>query len=147
MVMPTLYYLEHRSVLEWMIYRFVVSHLTGTMALLLFSASYLTDKMVCIALNGSPQPSPRTLTRRFLASNVLWVMLTLLVGSGIALVVPSFIELVRTGSTYEHWSRFIGMSFLLTTAMVMVVTRAIDHVLDLLAGQISHLRAEALGSS
>src|SRR5687768_9745646 len=50
MVIPTVYYLRHRSVQEWMIYRFVVSHLAGTLGCLLFSASYLTKKMVTIAL-------------------------------------------------------------------------------------------------
>src|SRR5262249_25719974 len=50
MVMPTHFYLTHHRVEEWMIYRFVVSHLAITTACLLFCASYLAKKVVNIVL-------------------------------------------------------------------------------------------------
>src|SRR6266568_2731555 len=50
MLTPTAYYVRHKAVQEWMIYRFVVSHLAGTLAGLLLCASYLTGRMVAIAL-------------------------------------------------------------------------------------------------
>ena len=143
MIMPTLYYLDHHSVLEWMIYRFVVSQLTGVTAFLLLSASYLTDRMVQIVLSESPSnESSQNRIGRFLSRRVFWLVPMSLVLIGVILVMPSFLELVRTGSTYEHWSRFIAMSFVVSLAVVLVVTRAIDYVLDLITAQVAYSRSQ-----
>ncbi|HLG98213.1 MAG TPA: glycosyltransferase family 2 protein [Bryobacteraceae bacterium] len=143
MTMPTLYYLSHRSVTEWMIYRFVVSHLIGTSACLLFCASYTTNRMVKISLsNRGADHSFSDRLEHFFSSRTFWVLPVLLAGAGAWLVVPSFIELVRTGATYEHWSRFIAMSFLCSIALILVVTRGIDYILDLLSQRLEYLEAE-----
>ena len=143
MIMPTLYYLDHHSVLEWMIYRFVVSQLTGVTAFLLLSASYLTDRMVQIVLSESPSnESSQNRIGRFLSRRVFWLVPMSLVLIGVILVMPSFLELVRTGSTYEHWSRFIAMSFVVSLAVVLVVTLAIDYVLDLITAQVAYSRSQ-----
>jgi len=138
MVTPVAYYLQHRAVQEWMIYRFVISHLLGSAAALLFSASYLTDKMVRIGLEPS-YSAPAGRAERLVASRRFWWLPLLLAAAGVWLVIPSLIELVRTGATYEHWSRFIVMSFFVSCAGILVVTRAVDYVLDLLANQLRYL--------
>lgn len=137
MLTPTAYYLRHHAVQEWMIYRFVVSHLAGTLAGLLLCASYLTGRMVAIAF-GEVDGKPRrpNLLDRFFSSRLLWLVpLLLLLGGGL-LVLPSFLELVRTGSTYEHWSRFIAMSFCWALASIIAVTAVINYVLGLLHAQL-----------
>jgi fucose permease len=60
------------------------------------------------------------------------------------LVLPSFLELVRTGATYEHWSRFIAMSFLFSLAIILLTTRACDYILDLLESRLEFLRRRTL---
>jgi len=133
MITPTIYYVQHRAVQEWMIYRFVVSHLAGTLACLLLSASYLTGKMVGLALPDQRMVQDRpNLLESFFTSRLVWpAVIGLLIGGGL-LVLPSFLELVRTGATYEHWSRFIVMSFCWTTAFIIVVTWLIDYTLGLI---------------
>ena len=134
MLTPTAHYVQYRSVQEWMIYRFVVSHLAGTLAGLLLCASYLTGRTVAIALNRRS----RNALDWFFASRLVWaVPLILLVGGGL-LVLPSFLELVRTGATYEHWSRFTAMSFCWVLASMIAVTGVIDYVLGLLGTQLAH---------
>ncbi|MEX2221175.1 MAG: glycosyltransferase family 2 protein [Candidatus Rokuibacteriota bacterium] len=59
MMGPIRYYLEHHRVQEWMIYRFLVSHVLGTIAALLLCASYLTAKVVKIAWPAGER-SPRS---------------------------------------------------------------------------------------
>ena len=59
---------------------------------------------------------------------------------GGALVLASFLELVRTGETYEHWSRFVAMSFFWSVGSIFAVTLVIDYVLDLLAAQLAYDR-------
>jgi len=48
---------------------------------------------------------------------------------------------VHLGATYEHWSRFIAMSFLCEVALILIVTKVVDYVLGLVAAQLAYLRA------
>jgi len=139
MLTPTAYYLRHHAVQEWMIYRFVVSHLAGTLAGLLLCASYLTGRMVAIALREAEgRRRNRNLLDWFFSTSLPWVVPPLLLLGGGLLVLPSFLELVRTGSTYEHWSRFIAMSFCWSLASIIAVTTVIDYVLGLLRAQLAY---------
>ena len=139
MLTPTAYYLRHKAVQEWMIYRFVVSHLAGTLAGLLLCASYLTGRMVVIALRHVEGGGARkTLLDWFFSSRLVWAVPPILLLSGGLLVLPSFLELVRTGATYEHWSRFIAMSFCWVTGSIIAVTAVIDYVLGLLGAQLAY---------
>ena len=139
MLTPTAYYLRHHAVQEWMIYRFVVSHLAGTLAGLLLCASYLTGRMVDIALReGDSTRRSRNLLDWFFSTWLPWIATSLLLLGGGLLVLPSFLELVRTGSTYEHWSRFIAMSFCWVLASIIAVTEVIDYVLGLLRAQLAY---------
>ena len=139
MAMPTAYYLAHRAVAEWMIYRFVVSSLLASSACLLLACAYLTRRIVDIVLLERPRPGP--FPRRVRAG--FWAVPTALVLVGGALVMPSFLELVRTGSTYEHWSRFIAMSTLVSCALILVVARIFDYSLGLLAARVAYLKRRA----
>ena len=134
MATPTAYYATHRAVQEWMIYRFVVSHLAGSLAALLLSASYLTGRIVAIALDQKT----KGLLHWGFSTRWVWVAPPLLLLGGGVLVLPSFLELVRTGATYEHWSRFIAMSFCWVLAAIIAVTAIIDYVLTLLDSQLTH---------
>lgn len=134
MLTPTAYYLRHHAVQEWMIYRFVVSHLAGSLAALLLCASYLTGRVVAIALGRTT----RGVLRWRFSSSWVWTLPPLLLVGGGLLVLPSFLELVRTGATYEHWSRFVAMSFCWVLAAIIAVTAIIDYVLDLLETQLTY---------
>jgi len=141
MLTPTAYYLRHHAVQEWMIYRFVVGHLAGTLAGLLLCASYLTGRMVAIALRDvEGKRGSRNLLDWFFSNWLPWLVPPLLLVGGSLLVLPSFLELVRTGSTYEHWSRFIAMSFCWELASIIAVTAVIDYVLGLLSAQLAYNR-------
>lgn len=138
MVFPIYYYLVNRAVAEWMIYRFTVSHLAGTSAFLVFAASYLTSRMSHLTVTSGSTPLPwENRLRRALESPWFWTAPGALMLAGGLLVLPSFLELVHTGSTYEHWSRFLAMTFLYAVAFILVVTRAIDYVLGLIERRLT----------
>ncbi len=144
MAMPAEYYLLHRSVLEGMIYRFVVAHLAGTAGILFLCASHLTTKIVDITLLLPRRPGPAArAVESFFRSRAFWLAPAFLMLAGGALVLPSFVERVQTGTIYEHWSRFIAMSFAWSVAFVLIVSRSIDYVLDLLATQLGYAREHA----
>jgi glycosyltransferase involved in cell wall biosynthesis len=141
---PTVYYFGHRHVLEWMIYRFVVADLATTSGTLLLCASYLSRRVVQMVLQ-----LPDTdflfhrLAGRLLRGAGLWLVVVSFFVAAAILVAPSFLELVRTGATYEHWSRFIAASVLVSVSLTLLVTRALDFTLDLLAARLAFLREEA----
>lgn len=145
MINPTIYYIDNRAVAEWMIYRFIVSSLMGTCACLLFCTGYLSTKIVDIAffdpLKAVKNRSP---IRMFFSSPFFWLLPVLLTLSGGALVLRSFFMLVATGATYEHWSRFIAMSFLLSIALILIVTRLVDYILVLISNRLDYLRNQQI---
>jgi glycosyltransferase involved in cell wall biosynthesis len=145
MVFPTLYYFRTRTVAEWMIYRFVVSSLLGTSACLLFCAGHVSRRMVNLVLFNQRRAVPQDILGRFLNSRVFWYVTVFLFLLGGLLVFPSFKELVLTGATYEHWSRFIVMSFLYSIAIILIGTRIIDYSLNLLADRLEYLDRQNSG--
>jgi hypothetical protein len=139
MLYPILYYVEHHRVQEWMIYRFLVSQVLGTIAALMLGASYLTAKIVKIA-RPAGESSQDDIRSRLLTSRLFWLIPGVCFLAGGALVLASFFELLRTGETYEHWSRFVAMSFFWSIGSIFAVTRIMDYVLDLLAAQLAYDR-------
>jgi len=140
MLTPVSSYIEKRSVEEWMIYRFIISHLAGTGALLMLSTAYVTNRIAQIALRGKGRQGAMT---RALSKPVFAFIPLVLMGAGIALVMPGVVKL---GATYEHWSRFIAMSFFVSAALVTLATWAAHYVLELLAAQLDYLRSDAAKS-
>jgi glycosyltransferase involved in cell wall biosynthesis len=141
---PTVYYARHHQLVEWMIYRFVVADLLTTSGTLLLCASYLSRRIVEMVLQLSVAPPLfHRAFGRLLRSWSFFVVVGLLVVVGVALVTPSFLQLVRTGATYEHWSRFIAMSVCVSVALTLVVTRIVDFSLDLLGERLAYLRSPA----
>jgi glycosyltransferase involved in cell wall biosynthesis len=139
MISPSLYYLEHRSLLQWMIYRFLVSDLCGIGACLLFCGSYLTDRIVSIALAGEIAERGHKLIARFFRSPWFWAVPVLAMVIGALLVLSSVLERLRTGGTYEHWSRYVAMTFCGSTALILAVTRVIDNFLEMVAARVHYL--------
>ncbi|MCB1056288.1 MAG: glycosyltransferase family 2 protein, partial [Acidobacteria bacterium] len=139
MLTPLLHYLATQTVEEWMIYRFVVSHLLGTVGVLALCTAYLSRRVVSATVLPHRAPTyPYRVLRRFFAGAGVWIAVTALVLSGIALVLPGLLQWIERGSVYEHWSRFIAMSFLLSAAAILVVTRVMDFSLDLIKGWMAY---------
>jgi len=143
---PALYYLRNRHVLEWMIYRFVVADLATTSGTLLLLASYLSRRVVQMVLQLPDEDFLfHRVVGRFLHGPWLWIVVSSFVLFATILVLPSFLQLVRTGGTYEHWSRFIAASVLVGVSLTMLVARVLDYTLDLLAARLAFLREDPEG--
>ena len=137
---PILYYAANRSVAEWMIYRFLVSDLAGIAACLCFSASYLTWRMTSIAIAEETGHLKSCLTHWLFEARWFWALPIGLCLVGGSLVAYSLFQRFTTGLTYEHWSRYIVMSFCFASAIILSVTRVIDYVLTLLGSRMEYLR-------
>ena len=138
---PTVYYLRNRHILEWIIYRFVVADLAITSGTLLLCTSFLARRIVQIVLNLPKQDFVfHRVLGALLRNGWLWVLVVAFLATAAALVAPSFVELVRTGATYEHWSRFIAASVLVSVSIILIVTRVLDYTIDLLEARMAFVR-------
>lgn len=134
MVTPVVGYLRQRAVAEWMIYRFVVSQLLGTVAFLLLGANYLSGRIVELWRGRSRPPS--ALARVFgklLRGTPGWSIVALLLVAALALVAPGLRDLVTTGHVTLHWSRFVAMAFFGQIAALTLLFKGIGYGLDLVA--------------
>ena len=143
MASPLVYYLENRSVAEWMIYRFLVSDVAGIAACLCFCSSYLTGRMTSIALLEESGNLRSRLTNWLFQSRWFWAAPIGFALAGGSLVAGSLLQRLTTGLTYEHWSRYVVMSFCFAVAVILSVTRIIDYVLNLIAGRLDYWKMRA----
>jgi len=139
---PSLYYLRNRSVAEWMIYRFLLSDLAGITACLCLSASYLTGRMTSIALTEESGVLRSRLSLWLFRTRWFWTVPIGFVVLGGSLILSSLVERLTTGMTYEHWSRYVVMSFCFAVAIILSVTRIIDYVLDLVSDRVEYLKCQ-----
>jgi glycosyltransferase involved in cell wall biosynthesis len=143
---PILYYLRNRSVAEWMIYRFLIGDLAGITACLCFCASYLTGRMTSIALADESGVLRSRLSSWLFQTRWFWAAPMGFGLAGSLLVLSSLFDRLTTGMTYEHWSRYIVMSFCFAVAIILSVTRIIDYVLNLVRGRLDYLKMLTLGT-
>jgi glycosyltransferase involved in cell wall biosynthesis len=144
---PVLYYVRNRSVAEWMIYRFLVSELVGITACLCLCASYLTGRMASIALAGESGGEERHWSARLFRAAWFWALPSVFCLVGGLLVVASISQLLKTGETYEHWSRYVVMSFCFAVAIILSITRLIDYVLNLVSDRLDYLKTQRFDAS
>lgn len=141
MTAPVGHYLKVRSVEEWMLYRFILGHLAATIAFLMFSAAVLTRRVVQIVISERGT-RPADWIDRLILSRAYWAAPLLLIICGVLLVGPNLVARATTHEAYEHWSRFISMSFFLLVAVILISTRVLFYFLDLVADQLEYLESQ-----
>lgn len=142
MFSPINFYLHHKSVEEWMIYRFIVCDMLSIISWLLLSASYITKKIILITLSQGNDENTFSIYRIFKPHIAGWIIvIALFIGS--ALVYRSFVQRITTGFTYEHWSRFIAMSFFYATSFIFIATLIIDYVLNLINERLRYFQSKS----
>ncbi len=139
---PIAHYWSTRTVQDWMLHRLILGHLAATSAFLMFSVALLSRRIVQITLGATRSgASERWLTKAFL-SPYYWLLPGLLIALGIALVGPNLFARASTGAAYDHWSRFLFMSFLLLVAFILIAARTVAYFLELVAEQFRYLPGE-----
>lgn len=141
MVMPVFYYTSYLKLEEWMIYRFVVGSLAGITSCLFICGGYISSRIVDITLSNRVWADRRkNLFGIFLNHKAFWLIPLTFMIIGSAIIFPSIVNYIETGKIYEHWSRFLAMSFLFSIAIVLILTRLIDYALDLVAARVVYLK-------
>jgi glycosyltransferase involved in cell wall biosynthesis len=128
---PIEYYVRNRSVQEWMIYRFVVAFLFGSIGFLSLSAAAIATRMTDLRARSQDRTFweagiVRLFTSRF--SAVAAIALSL---GAVALLWPGILQYLSTGQLTMHWSRVIVAAFALFLAFQTVMTRMLLRIIQI----------------
>jgi glycosyltransferase involved in cell wall biosynthesis len=126
---PVEYYLQNRSVQEWMIYRFIVAFLFGSIGFLSLSAAAIATRMTDLRL-GNPDRTfwEAGIARLFESPFSAAGGIALGVGA-MVLLWPGVVEYWSTGQLTMHWSRVIVAAFALLLAFQGLITRVLLRVI------------------
>lgn len=139
LVMPMYHYATVHNVEEWMIYRVIVGGIFATVGTLFLNGAYLSYKIVSETINHSIK---KNFLYRVFNSALVWIISVAFMVLGVALVFNSVVTRLETGHTYEHWSRYIAMSFLVTNSFALLITKAVDYVFDPIVERLKYLQSK-----
>lgn len=130
---PVAHYLEHRSLPEWLIYRFLAIMLLGLASTVLLCATVLAEHLIALSqlrydrfLNQSRSWWGRR------AMRIYWRMALLAIVLSVILVWPGITSYLTTGhipDTVLHWSRVMVAVFLLLTFWQVLATACILRII------------------
>lgn len=109
---PTEYYFKHQRLEDWMIYRFVVCYLLGSLALTLLLATALTNQIAHFGPRRATATSfwPSFITN-LLHGPVLGFIALLLLAIAVYSLWPGIVEYAAVQQITLHWSRLIAGAF------------------------------------
>ena len=112
MAAPTVFYLVHARLEEWMFYRFALASMLGMISTTLLCATIVTEHVSALTLLRYRDFGSRARGLwRYENLRLLFVVASLATVVGVWLNVPGFLDLLRTGHTSVHWSRVMTGAF------------------------------------
>lgn len=141
MLVPISHYFQHHSLEDWMNYRFMVANFMGGFSLIAFLAAFVSEKVVNISLSGKLGHTRPLLipTNRFIIHPISHWFAAICLVFGLSLVANSLFDRLATGATNEHWSRYIAMSFLVSTASVIWIAKGLNQILRLIEDRMNYI--------
>jgi glycosyltransferase involved in cell wall biosynthesis len=136
-ISPLEFYIENRFLEEWMIYRFLVCGLLGSVGFQLLAGVAVSQKMSTFGLRRCAEDLfwPTLCTRLFEGSRP-WCFAGAAALASLALVWPGLVEYVTTWHVTLHWSRFVLAIFGFLVATQAAVAGIIMRVLQIWKTQL-----------
>ena len=135
---PSLYWLRHRALEEWMIYRVLAALLLGIGTALFASSAILGDQIASIA-HGRPatRSGVTGLVARAFGRRTATAIAALLFLAALVVSWPGIVEYATTAHVHMHWSRVVLSSLLGVVALTLVTTLYLTETIDLIRAQRS----------
>ena len=129
---PTEFYVQHRMLEEWMIYRFAVCSFLGSLGLLLLLATALCNQMASFSRR---RPDANSFwaggIRALLSGYRAIVIMAVFVICSVGFLWPGLVQWVATGAVTMHWSRLLAGAFCLLSAFQIGVFVVMMKVVEL----------------
>ncbi len=144
---PIEFYLVHRCVEEWMIYRFMVCGLAGSAGYQLLAGAAFTHRLATFGPRRRAAESFwATLAAAFFAGRSVWVLAGAVLALSAFLLWPAMIQYARAGEVTLHWSRFMTAVFGLLVCAQSAIAGVLMRVVDLWRAQVAGGRMKDEGS-
>lgn len=129
---PVEFYLLHRSVEEWMIYRFMVCGWLGSVGYQFLIAAALTDRLAGLGPRRRAGGSfGAALAAAFFSGRGVWVLAAALAAVATCLLWPAVVEYLATRHITLHWSRFMTAVFGLLVVAQSIIAGILMRVIAL----------------
>jgi glycosyltransferase involved in cell wall biosynthesis len=133
---PSLHWLRHRALEEWMNYRVLAAFLLGTATAILASAAVVAEQIAAIAHGRAVARSGVTgFVGGFFGRRAALASSALLFAVAVAVCWPGIVEYVTTAHVQMHWSRVVLSSLLSIVALSLVTTGFLIETIDLIRAQ------------
>jgi glycosyltransferase involved in cell wall biosynthesis len=143
---PMEYYWHHGRVEEWMIYRFVVCYLLGSVGFLSLCAAVLSNQMASLGPKRRDGDSFAVgLAVHAFRGYTLLGLVALGMVASVVLIWPGLVEFVRTGGITLHWSRILVAAFSLLVVVQALITGVLLKVLGTWREQAAELARLQVG--
>ncbi|HUQ71465.1 MAG TPA: hypothetical protein VM165_18195 [Planctomycetaceae bacterium] len=128
---PTEFYLRHRALEEWMLYRFALCLLLTSGGFTLLCTSVVADDLFFLTRQRRRQSFSGRLLSRLCSSPVLLTLAALLTAASFVLVWPGLKEYALTQHVTLHWSRVLAAALGLLLALQCVITASLRRIVAL----------------
>jgi glycosyltransferase involved in cell wall biosynthesis len=121
MVAPTVFYLRHARLEEWMFYRFAFAGTIGTMAVVVLCATVVVEHVSALTFLRYSEFGPRTRGLwRYENLRALLLVAAMLGAGGLWLNWEGGVQLLTTGHVTLHWSRVVVGGFFGVNLMLLL---------------------------
>ncbi len=128
---PAELYLRHGYLHEWMIYRFIVCWLLGTIGYSLISTAAVIEELFSSVTHRKWRSFSEQLVHRVFSTKPLLMITGSSTVIALCLVYQGIVELVTTGHVTIHWSRVIVSAFCVIVAAQSMLTVGLLRVIGL----------------
>jgi glycosyltransferase involved in cell wall biosynthesis len=135
---PVELYVRSGRLEEWMIYRLLLCGFLFSTAFTLICSGVLADRVLSLVYRRRQTSFLNALFDRIFHGARLVAIALTAVALAVALVWGGLIEYVTTGHVTIHWSRPLVAVSLLQIAVLAIVYRALEKVVDLWSGQLMY---------
>lgn len=129
-IQPTLFYVRHFRLEEWVIYRVLMSSLLATIAGLVLCAAVVADRIAAVAHGRWASIQAATALHALFAPKPRTVLQLVLFGSAFAMVAPGLVEYLQTSHVNMHWSRAVVGSLLTVAGSMLGLTGFLLRMMD-----------------
>jgi len=135
---PLVYWMRHRMLEEWMIYRSLLGLLLGSGVALLASSAVVADQIAAIA-HGRPAATTGItgLLRRGLGRRAALASAAALVAFAVWVCWPGIVQYATSGRVTMHWSRAVLSALMALVALSLGTTVFLSEAIDLIRAQRS----------
>jgi len=127
---PAEHYMRFGSIEPWMIYRFVLAFLLGSLSAISLGTAAVASRLASlVGVGGQGSFWNKAVEYVFSGNSVFWLV-GLLVTVAVLLTLPGIVQYAASGTVSLHWSRVIVSAFALLVAFQTLLTSTLLRIMN-----------------